>query len=415
MGARLQSPPVHATLWRNVIVMSCTIFCTLTGIFCWFRVLPVHLREALGADESQVSYVFFAMAFANRLPQLYGGRLADRIGRKGIIVVVTVLMGLCYAWIGHASSWRMAGLAIVCCWVVGGLQWPSILALITESVPEHARGRALGWFEMAAMAGMTAGPFVGELIERAIPDPDSAWRTLLLLCAGLYLVSALARGLFLHETHVAKAAAPHAPIEWRAIALPAAIGILATAVYFLTTDGPIASLYLKDEIGRSRPEIDRLFFYGGLVALASAPIAGWACDRFGPTRLLRLSFAATAGILAPFALPLAGRPVSAELAPWLFAALFAPAELFVIAFQRLITSQTSAEGRGANVGVYGVLIGIFTPWTYLAAGWLYKSTGHWAPIAAAAALAAVTALLALRLERPTAERPSTPPPPTTSP
>jgi len=389
------------TAWRNVFTMSGTIVLTLTGIFCWWRVLPVHLRW-LGASEFQITLVYCLAGFAQRLPQVWGGRLADRVGRKAIIVVVTILMALCYFAIGLAGAWWSVMAALVVCWIVGGIQWPAILAIITESVPEHKRGIALGLLEAMAMCGLTLGPFVGSRIEHAFEhDPAAAWRVLLLLCGGLYLVSAAVRGLLLRETGAPSAATRTAPsLPWTQLLVPsaAAIGILATVLFFWTTDGPVAALYLKDELGQSRAQIDTLFVYAGLVALASAPLAGWLVDRVGHVAVLRAAFVLTALVLLPFLVALSRRThVHAILPgwePWLIVAFFLPSELVTVAFQRLLTAN--ATNRAATVGAYGVVVGIASPWAYLAIYPLYR-TSHTLPLAAAAAIAMACFVLSLRL------------------
>jgi MFS family permease len=313
-------------------------------------------------------------------------------------------MAFCYVAIGFATAWWSVMAALVLCWIVGGIQWPAIMTLLTESVPENKRGLALGMLEAMAMCGLTLGPFVGSRIEHAFErDPAQAWRTLLLLCAGLYLVSATVRGLVLRETHRPPAVGGEpasSRIEWWRLLLPsaAAIGVLATVMFFWTTDGPVAALYLKDELGRSRAEIDDLFVYAGLVALVAAPVAGWLVDRVGHVAVLRASFVLSAIVLAPFLVALVrGTHLHAMWPgwePWLIIAFFLPSELFTVAFQRLLTAN--ATDRAATVGAYGVVIGIASPWAYLAIRPLYRAS-HTLPLAAAAAIALVCLAISLRL------------------
>lgn len=388
-----------AASWRNVHVMCGTILFTLTGVFSWYRVLGNHLRD-LGADELQVGWAFVALAFAHRLPQYVGGIIADRFGRKGLIVGVGLTMAVCYIAMGLAATWWTLAIATGLCWIAGAAQWPAILAIVTEGVPDHQRGRAIGRLEMFGVAGWAFGPLVGEHVEKAYPQ--SAWLILLLLTAGIYFVCAAVRAGLLRETHGAAARTDGGSVDWHGLALPAAIAILAAMIAFWTVDGPILSLYMEDELGRGRAGIDRIFFYAGLAALAAAPVAGWLTDRAGAARTLRLAFVLFAAILAPFAVALArGTPLH-RMAPGLdlalFVALMVPLECFQVAFQRFMTAAAPAERRARTVGAFGIFTGVFSPWAYLAAAWFYRDVSRTLPLAAAGALALVCLVLSFRLK-----------------
>jgi predicted MFS family arabinose efflux permease len=177
--------------------------------------------------------------------------------------------------------------------------------------------------------------------------------------------------------------------------LPASIGILAGMIFYATQDGPLISLYLEDELARGRAEIDDLFKWAGLLALAGAFAAGWAVDRFGATRVIRVSLLLMGCILAPFVFG----NLRDGREPVLFVALFLPGEFFTVAMNRHITSHPDPARRGAHIGAYGLLNGLFAPWMLLAGGWMYHAIGHTFPFGVAAAAALIALLLAAMLRR----------------
>ncbi len=387
------------THWRNVVVMSATILCTITGIFCWYRVLANHLRE-LGATPLAVSVAFCAAGLLNRVPQLAGGRLANLWGRKLVIVAATFTMGACFLAMAYAPNWPLLVLAWVICWTAGGIQWPAILTLISESVEVHRRSFTLGIIEALTVLGVTIGPLIGSFLEERYEDKIYCWRVLLLICAGMYFVSAVTRMLLLRETHHTPAPKEgDLPVDWRSIAIPSAIGVVATVLFFLTLDGPIGPLFLEDALKLKRHQIDKVFVLYGAIAFLSAFLAGWMTNRHGPRKSLGISFIMLFGLLVPIAGTHFGLSLSRTTLVCLLVAVALPAEIFTVAFQRLQTSEADPRRRAANVGGYGLIIGLVAPWSYLAGGHVYTPIAPAAPFVGAAVAAALAVVLTLKLER----------------
>ena len=79
---RLRSMPA---LNRNVAVLSGTVFLFAGAWFSWYPILPLHLRH-LGATDAQVGLAYTLMQLGYQGMQILGGLLADRFGRKRVIV-----------------------------------------------------------------------------------------------------------------------------------------------------------------------------------------------------------------------------------------------------------------------------------------------------------------------------------------
>ena len=110
---------------RNVWIMSFSVLLTITAIFSWYRVLANLLRD-LGAD---VGLAFMILTLANRLPSVLGGLLADRVGRKRMLVIGTVLMAPMYAVAAFMHSWTGILVALV---DQPGLKTSTVRRLLTE-------------------------------------------------------------------------------------------------------------------------------------------------------------------------------------------------------------------------------------------------------------------------------------------
>jgi len=381
--------------------MSMTIIATLTCVYSWYRVLPNHLRH-LGASEAQVGLAFMILAQAHRIPQILGGLLADRVGRKRTLVTATFLMAPMYALTGLMSTWSGVLLALGACWLCGAILGPSLTTIVADSVPEEKRGRAIGMLDTCAMAAVCVGPWVGGRILEAIGDFRTTMTILLLLTAGVYIVVATLRGIFLVETHSCRDRFTLQEARLNSLWLLGILGILICATAFLSTDGPFFALYAQDVIHLGESRINDAAFLGGLAGLLAAIIGGRLVDRIGTQRVLVVSFVSLSLLLLPFAWAWATRRTLLPGTGYaLYVALFAPAEVFSIAYQKLLTSSAPRKHRALHVGLIGTVTGVFAAVANLAGGALYQGQGPAAPFALGALCATTGTVMAIVLWRKT--------------
>ncbi len=380
--------------------MSGTILATITCIYSWYRVLPSHFR-GLGATEAQVGLAFMILAMMNRIPQILGGFLADRFGRKRILVAATFLMAPMYALTALTTTWTQALFALGLCWFFSALLGPSITTIVADSVPEDRRGRAIGTVETCVMVAVCAGPWVGGRIIDAVGDFRKAMPLMLAGTAAVYVAVGTIRGLFLVETHASREGFDRRGARLGSLWLIAIVATLCAAAFFLSTDGPFFALYAKDVIHLHESGINDMAFFGGLAALAMALVGGRIVDRIGSARALVAAFAAISVLLSPFAWAWWHRTPLSATAPGLdyllVVLVFAPGELFSIAYQKLLTSSAPKGHRALHVGLVATATGIFASVANLVGGRLYGAQGPSAPFALGAACAALGTLLAAAL------------------
>lgn len=385
------------SLERNVWVMSCSVLLTITCIFSWYKVFPNHLRE-LGATETQVGVAFMVLMIANRVSHVAGGFIADRFGRKRILVISTLLMAPFYALTGFMTSWTTALLALAACWFVSGLLGPSIITIVSDSVPEHRRGKAIGTLETAIMIAITIGPWIGAQIMRKFGDAGGL-KVLVIATACVYVIVSLLRATLLIETHL-----PHEAPSWKTarfgiLVYVIPVGFLVGAVANLSIDGPFLAMYGRDRIALTQAAINEVAFFGGLAALATAIVGGEIVDRAGAPRVLTAMFLLMTAMLAPFAWSCWNRlPLPAGIDYLLLVLLFAPAELFSIAYQKFLTSSAPKEHRALHVGLASAATGILASFVNVAAGYAY-GRGAALPFAFGAACAAVGTVVSIALWR----------------
>lgn len=125
------------------------------------------VAQDLGYTAQTLQSVISAYAVASAGFLLFGGRVADLLGRRRILAT-----GLClYAGAalagGLATGPGMLLTARACQGLGGALVFPTTLALINTTFPEgQARNRALGVWGGAGAAGLVIGVLLGGLLTR---------------------------------------------------------------------------------------------------------------------------------------------------------------------------------------------------------------------------------------------------------
>ncbi|MFE7837327.1 MFS transporter [Streptomyces sp. NPDC057474] len=139
-------------------------------------VYPHVIRDwgtSIGAVTATVTLGVLSMAVGGAV----AGPLADRYGRKGVIIVGVVVFGLATAAMGLATTIEaLAALRIVACLGIGAVA-PAVVTLIADSTPAARRAQMV----TLAFSGVAAGTVVGGLLAATV-IPAFGWPTLLALC-----------------------------------------------------------------------------------------------------------------------------------------------------------------------------------------------------------------------------------------
>src|SRR5260370_10776572 len=104
----------------------------------------------------------YALAFGSLL--LFGGRLADLLGRKVTFLAGLIGFAAASAVGGAATSFGMLAAARACQGAFGALMAPAALSVLTTTFTDpKERGRAFGVFGAIAGGGAGGGPGSGRL------------------------------------------------------------------------------------------------------------------------------------------------------------------------------------------------------------------------------------------------------------
>lgn len=130
----------------------------------WTMVSPIlilYLQNKFGLDVDLLALAYLPSALIWAFLPSRMGRLADRVGRKPMMVMGTGMAALTSLLIPHLAS--LVGLAII--WAIQALCFaagdPAEQALVADLAGGSQRGRAYGLYATAAGIGASIGPLVG--------------------------------------------------------------------------------------------------------------------------------------------------------------------------------------------------------------------------------------------------------------
>ena len=183
---------------RNVITISSTnmLYNVFNGL--WELWWSLYLVEVLNTPFIIVGLLATIQNTSRILFQLPGGIVADRIGRKKVIVYGTALRVIAPIFLFTARSWHwvIPGMALN---AVASLYSPAFNAIIAESLPQESRGAAFGAYRMMTSIPQIFMPVVsGYYLE--VMGMAQGVRVGLMMFAGAAAIAVVVRAVLLTET-----------------------------------------------------------------------------------------------------------------------------------------------------------------------------------------------------------------------
>ena len=249
----------------DLVLLSISLFTwgTGEGMFIYFQ--PIYLQQ-LGANTMAIASIFSLFGLAMMIAHIPAGYLADRIGRKPLLVA---------AWVtGVLAAWVMALARALPVFIVGMLLY-GITAFVSSPMNSYvttASGklspvRAMTLVSAAYNLGAVLGPITGGWIGERL-----GLKSVYLVSACIFIVSTVIL-LFL-RSQPREAHDPAAPPEklWKNTRFVNFLGIIFLAMFVMYMPQPLTPSFLQNERGLSLESIGLLGSIGSfgntLLALA---------------------------------------------------------------------------------------------------------------------------------------------------
>ena len=323
------------------------VFLVGTGVGAVLPILPLYLRER-GGSYAMVGIVVGANLVAQFVGLYPAGRLSDRLGRAPLMIGGLLVAAVAIAAFALPLS---VGWLILLRFIQGlgaAAFRPGSRAVVADLVPEGERGIAYGWLTGADTGGLIFGPALGGIL--AVFGRVAVFEVMglaMLLAAVVLAFSLNARRL---SGSLRPAASVPVPAGAQAAGAAAVRGIVMVSIgigFLYGVYNVVWSLFMKS-IGATDWEVGLSFSLFALPLVLTAPVAGWASDRFDRRWLSAASTASTA-LIAPIYPLLHSIPAVIGLGV-VEASSAAFAEPSINAF---VMGAVPAEQRGRAAGTVG--------------------------------------------------------------
>ncbi|MGZ5428418.1 MAG: MFS transporter, partial [Thermoanaerobaculia bacterium] len=320
---------------RPFFLMCGFTFTVFLSLFQLLPTVPFRILE-LGGSTTAAGLFLGLLTYASALSAPLTGALADRVGRRRMLLVSSVAIALFAAAYAFAPRWEVLVFLVF----FHGLFWSGLLsasaAYLTGLIPNERRAEGIGYWGMATVLATAFAPALGLAVYAL------SWKA---LCASVGLLNlAMAAIAWTLEPDPPRAAAPgpffsRDLVAWRVLA-PSLTLFLCSFGY----GGVTSFVAMWTEKNGLAPK--GLFFtVFSLTVLVLRPLVGRHADRTEPRRVLLPLLGLTAVSFALLAVATT-RPLLA-LAAFLFGAGFG--NVYPV-FAAHVTRHVAPERRGAAFG-----------------------------------------------------------------
>ncbi|GAA1248521.1 MFS transporter [Prauserella halophila] len=341
---------------------------------------PVVARLFFPADDPVTSLLValasYAVGFVCRpLGSILFGRMGDRAGRRSMLAVTMVIVGVVSALIGLLPTYTTAGLLapalLVALRMLQGLavgaEWTGGATYLIEHARTGRRGLYSGIVQSSTVAGFLLGTGVVTVMTTALDESaiDSGWWRLPFLIGGVVAAVGVFVRLRLEDSpefRQAQKNPPPATSSAAAVSLRRNWMLVFGSVFGLAILGYTVTSFPAYISGVTGLPHDQALVTNAIALVIEVPlivIAGMLSDRVGRTRVMTAAMVGFAALVYPIFLMVASGSVTLVLiGQLLFVVLYAAASgpmaaLFVELFPTRLRSAGFSTSYNVGVAVFG--------------------------------------------------------------
>jgi len=277
----------------KVLFASALIENTAFGLVIPF--LTLYMKNDIRIEEVLIGVVLMGYTVSGIPAMIFGGVLADKIGRRTVLLISLGLMSITLMLYFFATNfYAILGVALADSFV-GTMYMPAANAMIADVIPSHQRPKAFSTLRIGWNVGIIFGPVLGAIIVAALGIK------ILFLFGSAILISAFFMNLFLIPETKPKDTGEE--ITFRKVAAVAsdkpffALCALTMVFWFFFSQWlSVLPIYATENLGLKTYSFGLLFAVSGLmVVLFQIPVTSKA-ERYRRSSILLLGqFVASIG------------------------------------------------------------------------------------------------------------------------
>jgi DHA1 family tetracycline resistance protein-like MFS transporter len=345
-----------------------TMMIDIIGLGVIIPVSPGLIAELTHTPISDAArwggWLFFLYALMQFLSAPVIGNLSDRFGRRPVLILSLLMLGLDYVITGLSPNivWLFVGRTLS---GMAGASYPTINAYIADISPPEKRAANFGMVGAAFGLGFILGPALGGFVGEHF-----GLRAPFFVAAGLSVANALFGLLVLKES---LAPENRRKFEWwranplgslkalsRFPALSALIAVLVLAQFAHDSLPSTWTYYTMLKFGWGPGAVAwSLVAIGALSAVSYAVLPGFMVKRFGANRTVIIGFVCGVAAYAGYAFASKAWIFYVWMLPFIFSGVGGPALNAIMTHEVPATEQGELQGATASVTS---LTSVFAMW-----------------------------------------------------
>jgi predicted MFS family arabinose efflux permease len=284
-------PPVRPSRitpaeWGLLMVLAAVQF---THILDFVILMPLgpQFKTSLSVTSQQFAWMVSAYGFGASASGLLASWFLDRFSRKRSLLVLYVGFTVGTLLCAAAPNFLLLVVARAVTGGFAGVMAANVLAIVGDVFPNSRRGQAMG----VIMSSFSVASIIGVPLGLVLAN-NYGWRApfavLGLLCVPVLILAA--RLLPPLAGHVSRGA--HRTFStWEVMSHPShlrAYALMTALVFSSFTIVPYLSIFLVNNVGRSKEELPYVWLCGGIATLLTMTPIGRLADRFGKLPVFRI-------------------------------------------------------------------------------------------------------------------------------
>lgn len=145
-------------------VLILATFIDRLGAFILFPFYSLYITEHFGVGMVEVGFLFSIFAAGNLFGGTIGGALADKYGRRAMILFGLVVSGIGNIFMGLVNDLNIFYLLAAFLGLVGNFGGPARQAMVVDLLPKEKQAEGFGIIRVAFNLSATIGPVLGGLL-----------------------------------------------------------------------------------------------------------------------------------------------------------------------------------------------------------------------------------------------------------
>ncbi|HZJ25025.1 MAG TPA: MFS transporter [Anaerolineales bacterium] len=243
---------------RNLLFVASALLLWGFGEGLFFNFVPIYLDRQFLLSKYQIGWILGAFGFSMAITHIPAGRLADRIGRRPLMII---------AWVLGLIATLMMALSETLVFFLAGLFCYGLTAFVAAPLSSYMTAARGNWPVSTVLSlttatfgmGMVLGPVTGGWIGEHYGMRMSFWASaIIFLISNAFMLFVGAQPIDLHDP---EAPPPHLLKNRRFIGF---MSVLAFAMFAMYLSQPLTPNFLEGVRGLSLSETGLIFTVGAL-------------------------------------------------------------------------------------------------------------------------------------------------------